>query len=306
MVDDPIEAFFEQVDSKKTRIVASPSFLLVFGGRVSVATADRHLSARNVLVEEISHKHPKVADVLLLPEHFPQWIEFGVYQDLLQFEEDLAYLTSLVVLISESWGAVAELGSFALIPSLAERLLVVIEDGHHDETSFISLGPVRRIEKQYENPAYVVSSLAPADFAGEVAGLVATIEKRLGEVPKTEQFQSDNPKHALLAIADFVDLFSIVRKKEIKAYLSHLDVQIENATLDRYLFVLEKLEIIQVAKYRTDRYLVPGPKRGTFLDYTSAPDAPKFVRLRAKAHVVEAWKRSDQFRMAALTGARKP
>src|SRR5882672_3355875 len=130
MNDDPVDAFFEAVDAKKTRVVSSPSFLLVFGGKVSVATSDRHISARNVLIEEVTAKHSDLARSLLLPEQIPEWIEFGVYSDLLAFEEDLAYLTSLVVLFCENPGAIAELGSFSVVPQLAERLLVVIAKEH--------------------------------------------------------------------------------------------------------------------------------------------------------------------------------
>jgi hypothetical protein len=303
MSDDPVGSFLQSIDPKKTRIIASPSLLLVFGGPVSIEAGRRHCSARNVLVEEISTKHPDVSRIMRLPEDFPQWIEFGVYPDLLAFEEDLAHLTALVVLFCESPGAIAELGSFALIEALAERLLLVIGQNHYDSKSFISLGPVRRIEGGYDNPAFVLPTLIPSEVEAHIDGLIAKIRERLAANPKTEHFRPESPKHRLLAIADFVDLFSIVRQKEVKTFLEGLGVVIDYKTFERYIFVLEKLEIVRFVKYGTDRFLAPGKRRNNFLEYTSAPSAQNFDRVRTKAHVFSIWEREEPIRMTALKNA---
>jgi hypothetical protein len=101
-----------------------------------------------------------------------------------------------------------------------------------------------------------------------------------------------------------VDLFSIVRQKEIRSFLASLGVDIDRKTFDRYIFLLETLQIIRFLNYGTDRFLAPGKARNNFLDYTSAPSAPKFDRLRTKGHVFGIWEREDHFRMTALKNAR--
>ena len=64
-----------------------------------------------------------------------EYFEHSDYQDLLRFERDLAELSSLTVLFSESPGSIAELGSFAVMNTIQERLLVVMhqEDAHRKE-----------------------------------------------------------------------------------------------------------------------------------------------------------------------------
>lgn len=51
-------------------------------------------------------------DQITLAEEFKDWIHDSVYKDLLDFENDIAHISSLIVIVLESPGALAELGLF--------------------------------------------------------------------------------------------------------------------------------------------------------------------------------------------------
>ncbi len=66
-------------------------------------------------------------------------IKEAKYPDLLKFECDIAEVSKLVLLFSESFGSAAELGAFAMQNEIASKMLVVIRDTHYKETSFIKV-----------------------------------------------------------------------------------------------------------------------------------------------------------------------
>lgn len=68
------------------------------------------------------------------------------YRDLLTFENDIAGAVALILLFSESPGSLAELGAFSAIESVAKKLLVIIDDGYYNESSFIRNGPIAALE----------------------------------------------------------------------------------------------------------------------------------------------------------------
>ncbi|MBS1069865.1 retron St85 family effector protein [Gluconobacter cerinus] len=71
----------------------------------------------------------------------------GTYDNLLSLESDLAQLSSITLLFSESFGSAAELGAFCWDKDISNRLLVVISDYYYAEDSFVKLGPLQHLKK---------------------------------------------------------------------------------------------------------------------------------------------------------------
>jgi hypothetical protein len=80
------------------------------------------------------------------------WKGMGV--DLLTFEHFMASVSDLIVLFLESRGTAAELGAFASVDSLVKKLLVFNDKGHLNSESFISYGPLRKIDTEGERVIY--------------------------------------------------------------------------------------------------------------------------------------------------------
>ena len=99
-------------------------------------------SCRDIFYRYITRSECLFRENVILAEQVFRYFEHSSYQDLLRFERDLAELSVLTVIFSESAGSIAELGSFAVLKTVQERLLVVMHEDDAYEKSFIWRGPV--------------------------------------------------------------------------------------------------------------------------------------------------------------------
>ena len=68
-------------------------------------------------------------------------------KDLLSLEEELAKFSDCILIFLESPGAQSELGAFTMHDELAEIILAVNKEKYEGERSFISDGPIEKINK---------------------------------------------------------------------------------------------------------------------------------------------------------------
>ena len=81
------------------------------------------------------------------PEELFDELLFGQnHQDLLTLENILADSVDAIVLVIESYGAVAELGAFASNSRLRGKLVCVVDGKHKKAKSFINYGPLRLLK----------------------------------------------------------------------------------------------------------------------------------------------------------------
>lgn len=67
------------------------------------------------------------------------------YDDLISFEEDIARIASLVLVISESPGSLAELGAFSMNDTIRPSLRVISQTKYEDSESFVRFGPIQKV-----------------------------------------------------------------------------------------------------------------------------------------------------------------
>ena len=112
------------------------------------ASQESSTSIRESIRKElIGLRYRNWLDVYYPEELFEELIRSGDHFDLLNLENLLAESVHAVVIILESPGAIAELGSFANHKKLRDRLIVVIDEKYRKANSFIILGPVRYLDK---------------------------------------------------------------------------------------------------------------------------------------------------------------
>jgi hypothetical protein len=71
--------------------------------------------------------------------------------DLLSFELQFANLVDFTILILETPGAIAELGTFSMDKNVRPRLFVMVPSRYYRSTSYISRGPLSLIGKEHLN-----------------------------------------------------------------------------------------------------------------------------------------------------------
>lgn len=306
-MSDPRHHFLSDIDLQKTRVLTGLDLIVVCGGGLRKASdLGPPKSARDRVLSKLYQKLPRNA--VWIPETIDDWSHEEVYPDLLQLETDLASLTAVLVLITESAGSLAELGSFSCIPEIASKLLVFVDNQHYEADSFIRLGPIKHLEKQYGKDIRVYPFGEEYDAQGAFFDEICNEILAERECAKsTKTFRSNNVEHKLLLICDLVELFLIVKPAELLAWMKQVfEIEISESSLRRYLYLLEKLEILSRCRRGKDRYIVRSPASSdSFIDYGTKSGSFKQERSRLKAKVQSYFLGHDPIRFEVYAEYRK-
>ncbi len=118
--------------------------MFLCGGVISKSADAKPENLRDYLcrVRPLKLHHP-----IILAEGAVELYRKTHYHDLISFEEDLARIASVVLVIVESPGSFAELGAFASNDTIRKALKVIIQEEYETAESFVRYGPVERVSK---------------------------------------------------------------------------------------------------------------------------------------------------------------
>jgi hypothetical protein len=100
--------------------------------------------------------------------------------DLVSLENILADSVDAILIIIESWGAVAELGMFSCNDKLRKKIICIIDKKYKKSKSFISLGPVRLMKDKKEGIIFY------EDF-NEIENSILKIHQAITKVSKESE-----------------------------------------------------------------------------------------------------------------------
>lgn len=183
------------------------------------------------------------------------------------------------MLIVESPGSIAELGAFSQKDILSNKLIAILESSLIDGPSFIRDGPVESLGGVDGDAVLLLTWLGEPDecrmrpidrdLANEA---VSEVGKEISEALRSsrgeERFRGAEIGHQLLLIADFVSLANIVKQEEIAQFLAGLGICLLPKDLNRFLFLLRQLKVIETQPYNRKNYYVKGPVGGEFVRYS--------------------------------------
>lgn len=197
---------------------------------------------------------------------------------------------------SESEGAIAELGAFCMDDVLCERLVVVIDKKHHSAISFISLGPIKLIQAVSDDSIFVVDSIAnKKSFETELESLADALSAKFNSIPKTQNFISNRSRDQLLLLADLIELFCALTKKELKDLVEFMGVEISPARFNQMINQLKLFELIIQPKKGSQNFLVTPTKdkRKNYLNYVAPHGHVNFDRTRVKLKIYAELKKDN-------------
>lgn len=280
MVEDKRIEHLQRISLDSSRVDLSSPIVFLCGGEVDVRNPFGG-SVRDGVLSLLSSNRPHWS--IILAEHFKDWVADSVYHDLVSFEDDLASISSLVVLILESPGALTELGLFARHEYLSKKLHVIVNDEHYNQSSFIRLGPLRHLERHNSKSvcAYPWDDKNPPSLKSILPEICQDITECLSNLDRTEAFSISNNGHLAFLVFEIVKLYRALKFTEIETCLTALSVPINREKLRRILFLLNKLS------------LVSSIKRGNQDYYWACSDVPK-INL-AKLDYVKAKMAAMQF-----------
>jgi len=140
--------------------------------------------------------------------------------DLLSIEGRLSNFCDCVLIVLESESTFAELGAFAMKEELVENLLVVNDSDYEASSSFISLGPLAKVNKVSRFKPVIHTDLKSILRAGTQLGeRLSRIERKKKkeriDLSSGEKFQEVLPKIRMLFLLDLITFFQPITHKEI-------------------------------------------------------------------------------------------
>ncbi len=253
-IQDPRPKLLSNIDFSKCRVEFSNyPIVLMCGGEL--AEPANHLTESPLFTSlRDAICRSGVTFRTFKPEDIKSWYADGIFKNLMIFEEELASICTLVVIVLESAGSLVELGAFSQLPYLSQKI-VAVKSSKFIKPSFISHGILRYIKENNEtsvrtydwdinNPKSITSDIINdviSDITEEVDKLIKT--KSLNN--KTELLKKEESAHIVVLICEIVKYFKALKETEILEFLHKIEIPIKKEELKRKLFLLEEFELIK-------------------------------------------------------------
>jgi hypothetical protein len=195
-----LASLFRDLDLSKLRVSRPSKFIFLCGGKTN-DSAPRPASLRDYLYRTKELKKRVRADIILA-EKAIQLYRDTAYTDSISFEEDIATISSVVLVIAESAGSLAELGAFSTNPTIRKTLRIIVQGKYSAAESFIRFGPIERIIQSGRREFvgfYPWRVTRSGRFVKTSARLHYTeirkfIKSHLDAIPATEQYRSHDER----------------------------------------------------------------------------------------------------------------
>ena len=195
------------------------------------------------------------------PEEITDWHSDGVYKNLIDFEKDLAGICSLVLIVLESAGAIAELGAFSQIEDMKQKMMVISSSEIKEKNSFIELGVLRHLVdansgsvRKYPWDMCEARGVFVSVEDEVVDDILSDVNVQLKEIPKSPSFKAVSNDHVMVLIYSLVKSFVALKLNEIAAYLGFFSVLLTEDNLKRKLFLMGRFRLIGKDTYSDSTY----------------------------------------------------
>jgi len=215
-------------------------------------------------------------------------------ENLLSIEERLSDFCDCLLIVLESESTYAELGAFAIKDKLAENMLVINDRQFRQGKSFISMGPLAKVDEVSRfRPTIYVDLSCILKAAPEISKRLKSVQRERGKgynVNDAHSFAELTPKIRMLLLVDMITLFHPLTHRELIHVLKRVfgDGRFD-ITLD--LRVLEALRLVR----RIDEFYVrETADRRLFFRY------PGLKQMRVRADVINHYHKYSRERVVAL------
>lgn len=292
-MSDELLKFVQILDFEELRGCRPADFVFLCGGYAEDSANPPYVSLRHYLLRHSAFVK-KIKGYLVLAEDAQKIFDDNYYDDLISFEEDIARAASLIAIIAESAGSLAELGAFASILQLSRRTCVIQQKEFEAQRSFITLGPVKRMLNSYpESVAYFpwrknTSKVFHTTCRPHVTEIVSYINGRLALSDSTLKLSLDSDLELL-----YVTLWVIFLVREISTQRLYDTVRmIKKDATDKQ--IKSKLFTLIVSKW-----IGVEPYSGKKYYYYRFDSDPLIYRFKDPGH------RADQYKLELIASLKR-
>lgn len=312
MIAGDIPDLVGYMDVKSIRVHAPAPAIFVCSGPVDAKVAVPP-SLRDAFMR--IHCTPPFSRYLtILAEELNAFFPEGEYKDILKFETDIAQICDLIILFSESYGSVAELGAFSMIEEIALRLLVVMDDFNYGESSFVTLGPVRSLLNAYGESAICVlhrDDLGIISIEATQSINLKTFSSRMGSAilarmaafrePST--FDPSRNGHIIKFIVGMIQHYGALTLDEIEVLLFCMDINKTQTEVRNFLLCSIFLKWIVKDKRGINVYYSSIADKEA-VAYKAMPGLYVMDKNRWRADILDYWKNNEPERFDSIRAAR--
>lgn len=303
------EELVTKIDLAASKVRPYQGFIFLCGGPTDVRSV-QPVSIRDAIYRELS-KDPNIDRRIRVAEHYKDWSRDATYRDLVSFERHLAELSSVIVLVLESPGSIAELGLFSVIDEFKKKLLVFIETDHYQSDSFIRLGPIEYLERVHDNNAEChrwtkgVGRQAVFDSSAAVnlqPDLADAIRERADKPTPEKLFDRNNWLDIALLVCDLLGYCSALTLRELRQLLLDLGCPRSEADVKQLLFLLQRVRLIAMEPKGDQRFYV-NIEQKEYLQFHLRDKSFDAMRFRSK--LLSHYERTDKKRFRVIQDVRK-
>jgi len=293
------------------RVHAPTSLLFLCGGQIRIeenpAPSLRDAFARFAMEPPFSKYN------VLIAEDLNAFFPSGAYRDLLLFESDIAQISELILVFSESYGSAAELGAFCMVTEISQRLLVVIDSENYNEKSFVALGPLRFLQNQHGDEAVCVLNLKDMNLTSirnvstlDVRSFRKSMElaiKSRKSIPKERtSFDKSRPGHIIKLIVGIIQHYGALTLEEVSVHISVVRNDLDDEVIKNYLLCAEFAGWVRKEKRGISTFYVSITEKPAF-NYSFRAGVTPMDKTRWQLDIREYWKENDPIRFGVIADA---
>lgn len=238
----------------------------------------RPLSLRDYLYRKFCSDN-KLADIsFVLAESASELYRDSGYMDLIEFESDIAQLSDLVLLVTESPGSLTELGAFAMHEHISPRLHVLIQQRFYTAESFVRNGPVRHMENLQQRSIFYYpwkthrnGHLNFSTISGEYPDVRNDLTSNLSQRDSSERFDPTNSRHTMIASYWCLYILRGATISELLECLTFFGITMAYDKLRRHLYSMRVAGWIGETQYGHKRFYYVRVDNDPFLYAFSSP-----------------------------------
>ncbi len=217
-------------------------------------TVPQSLRAR--LLIHLADKDVDLYNQCVQAEDFKDYFKADAYGDLLAFEDDIALLSTLIIICLESPGSLVELGMFCNKEQARKRLLVIVPQHKvENRDSFIYLGPLMSLIKDDSSSVLIYPWPDKAAIKYDHLDVIHDdIRSKLSKIDKSNQFDINNNAHLALLIYEITRVSYPIKLTEIELALLAIGIDVDQKTVVRLLYLLGVMKLVYVQEYSSTTF----------------------------------------------------
>lgn len=298
------------LDAERIHVQGPSRFILLCGGEIGSLSSDSIiLSLRHAFKKILEIKAIKTNDIIEAEDITKRFSFLDIYDDLLDFETDLAQIVELIILFCESEGSLAELGAFCMIEEIASRIFVVVREEHWKADSFIKLGPLRSIERKQGRDSICVLEDEPLGIKGQPiskidkdalkAQLEGALEARLSRKGEPSNFDGSRAGHVIKVIVALIQEYGALTLQEICDLLVLFNIMREKKQIEGYLLCATVVEWV-VVKSKGSRDFYIAKKESDTATIPTKSEAKERNKGRRRLFIRQHWQKNDAPRFRGI------